>query len=353
MKRMLKVVLASAVALSLLAGCNQGEKEPDAQGIAGGVPTAEELAKPVATMDDYTVTLGQYSFFFRSMQSDFEYQAMMTGYTEENMAEFWAMDDYGKPMSDLLKEDALGSAKQFSILYKMAVDAGAQPSAERDAEADAQLDSLLATAEGDEAKFQSQYGLSSQQMRDMYHQFNLLNQYQDDLKASASVTEADIKASYEAQKDTYDQVTVRHVLITANAEMTEEEQAAAKTKADEILQKIQDGEEIGKLAAEFSEDPGSKDNNGEYTFGKGQMVAEFEDWAYAAKDGDTGVVQTSYGYHVMQMQGRIGLEDVKGQVEEDLRVEAAREKFAGVNALIESDKWTLSQDLLDSVTLDK
>jgi len=51
-----------------------------------------------------------------------------------------------------------------------------------------------------------------------------------------------------------------------------EKQEEAKKKAEEILLKVKAGEDFASLAKQYSEDPGSKDTGGEYTFSKGQMV---------------------------------------------------------------------------------
>ena len=108
---------------------------------------------------------------------------------------------------------------------------------------------------------------------------------------------------------------VRHILVSeggtydANTGMTtytEEELAAAKEKAEKILAMyeagVQNEEAFKTLALEHNTDPGSKENGGLYEdVYPGQMVTEFNDWCFAEgrKPGDTGVVVTSYGAHIM------------------------------------------------------
>ena len=80
-----------------------------------------------------------------------------------------------------------------------------------------------------------------------------------------------------------------------------------QAKAEEILAGW-DGTEDGfaALAGEFSQDGGSKDNGGLYeNVVKGQMVSDFNDWCYAdgRKSGDTGIVSSSYGCHIMYFVG--------------------------------------------------
>ena len=105
--------------------------------------------------------------------------------------------------------------------------------------------------------------------------------------------------------------SVRHILVTEdNLELAEGEEAAegqVAEKAQEILDSW-DGTEEGfaSLAEQYSQDGGSADNGGLYeNTAKGTMVAAFEDWCYEAgrKNGDTGIVESSYGSHIMYFVG--------------------------------------------------
>ena len=103
----------------------------------------------------------------------------------------------------------------------------------------------------------------------------------------------------------YHTVSVRHVLV--KPEDTEDEGAwkLAKEKADGYMQTYNDlggGENnFANIAMAYSED-GSQSVGGLYTnIYKGQMVEEFEDWCFdpARKPGDTDIIRTEYGYHLM------------------------------------------------------
>ncbi len=112
---------------------------------------------------------------------------------------------------------------------------------------------------------------------------------------------------------------VRHILVSfeggttddyGTTTYTDEEKAAAKTAAEEILAQWQAGEateaSFAALATEKTDDTGSAENGGLYEdIYPGQMVTAFEDWCYAdgRKTGDTGIVETEYGYHVMYFVG--------------------------------------------------
>lgn len=91
-----------------------------------------------------------------------------------------------------------------------------------------------------------------------------------------------------------DEVQARHILVD-----TEE-------KAKEIADKLAKGEDFAKLAAENSKDPGSKDDGGKLGFfGKGQMVKEFEDAAFALQKGEVSKpVKSQFGWHIIKVEDR-------------------------------------------------
>jgi len=110
-----------------------------------------------------------------------------------------------------------------------------------------------------------------------------------------------------AYKEDYKSVNVRHILLTKEEYETEE---ATLEKANEVLNTFLAGdktvEKFAELVKEFSEDTGSSENEGLYeNVLKGTMVTEFNDWCFdeARKVGDTGIVETEYGQHIMYFDG--------------------------------------------------
>jgi hypothetical protein len=82
-----------------------------------------------------------------------------------------------------------------------------------------------------------------------------------------------------------------------------------KAKAEDVLKRAKAGEDFGKLAKEFSEDPGSKDNGGLYeNVKKGQMVPEFETAALALENGkiSENLVESNYGFHIIKLENKKG-----------------------------------------------
>ena len=106
-----------------------------------------------------------------------------------------------------------------------------------------------------------------------------------------------------AKKDTSKTCNVRHILLSKDSYQSD---AECEQAAKKLLKEWKNGkateESFSDLAKEHSEDPGSASNGGLYeNVPEGQMVTAFNDWIFDAKRaaGDTGLVKTDYGWHIM------------------------------------------------------
>jgi len=143
-------------------------------------------------------------------------------------------------------------------------------------------------------------------------------------EAGAKVSEEELKKAYEQETVGDKTASVRHILLLTQGK-SEAEKAATKTKIEGILAEAKTGADFAELAKKYSEDPGSKDNGGLYeNFSRGQMVQAFEDAAFSVPVGElSGVVETSYGYHIIKVIGRQketrSYDAVKGEIEARLK----------------------------------
>lgn len=145
----------------------------------------------------------------------------------------------------------------------------------------------------------------------------------------ADVTDEEVKKYYEENPGRFEQpesVRASHILIgtrdqNTGAEMNDEQKAAKRKEIEALLKRARAGEDFAKLAKEHSEDPGSKDRGGEYTFGRGKMVPEFEAAAFSLEEGKiSDVVTTSYGYHIIKLSEKIPAKKVEfSEVAEDIK----------------------------------
>jgi peptidyl-prolyl cis-trans isomerase C len=148
-----------------------------------------------------------------------------------------------------------------------------------------------------------------------------------------AITDDDAKKFYEeypARFEKPEMVRASHVLIgtrdsATNTELPEDQKKAKLKLAEDVRKKALAGEDFAKLAKDYSDDPGSKENGGEYTFPRGQMVPEFEAAAFSMSSNQVSeVITTQFGYHVIKMSEKIPakkllLADVLDDLKEGLK----------------------------------
>jgi len=137
---------------------------------------------------------------------------------------------------------------------------------------------------------------------------------------NVKVTEEDAKKFYEDNPSKFEQpemVHVSHILISTQdpatkSDLPEDKKTVKRKLAEDILKRAKGGEDWGKLVKDYSEDPGSKDKGGEYTFARYNadpshaMVKEFEDASFALGPNQiSDIVTTSYGYHIIKLLDKI------------------------------------------------
>lgn len=138
-------------------------------------------------------------------------------------------------------------------------------------------------------------------------------------------------------QDTTKPVDVRHILIQYETEtddegntveLTDEQKATYYAQAEEIYQQFQENpteDNFAALANENSDDPGSNENGGLCEdVQPGEMVEAFDNWIFdpARKPGDSGIVETEIGYHIMYYVGNDNEEVWKSTVRTALANEA-------------------------------
>jgi len=99
------------------------------------------------------------------------------------------------------------------------------------------------------------------------------------------------------------EIKVAHIMIAVPEGRNSPEAKQAKTKIDEIYNKLKNGADFAEMAKKYSDDKGSASKGGDLPwFGTGRMVPEFEQAAFSLKhNGDISMpVQTDYGWHIIK-----------------------------------------------------
>jgi peptidyl-prolyl cis-trans isomerase D len=155
---------------------------------------------------------------------------------------------------------------------------------------------------------------------------------QEAIRQKVSVTGQQIERYYNENVDQFttpEQVHAEHILLKTEGK----DDAAVKKQAEQILAQAKGGANFEDLAKKYSEDDASKAKGGDLDyFGRGQMVKEFDEAAFAAKPGDiVGPVKTQFGYHIIKVldhrQAQTKpLSEVRSQIEDQLKFEQAQDQ---------------------------
>ena len=148
-----------------------------------------------------------------------------------------------------------------------------------------------------------------------------------------NVTDEECEAYYNENKEQFKD-RAAHILV-------EEEE-----KANELLAAIEGGADFHELASGNSKCPSGSRGGDLGDFGRGQMVPEFEQAAFALNIGEiSGVVKTQFGYHLIKLLDKkdvVPFTDVKGQIQQYLTSKKQNEMYSNFTQGLKS-KYTVEK----------
>ena len=165
----------------------------------------------------------------------------------------------------------------------------------------------------------------------------------DALRAKVVVPPSEIERTYNNNLEQYstpEQVRASHILLKTEGK----DDAAVKAKAEDILRQARAGADFAELAKKYSEDEASQKNGGDLDyFGRGRMVAEFDQAAFALEPGKiSDLVKTQYGYHIIKVVDKKAattrpLADVRQQIQDQLAYERAQAQASDLAQALEKE----------------
>lgn len=137
-----------------------------------------------------------------------------------------------------------------------------------------------------------------------------------------------VEALGDQMPTTGERVQASHILLSVPEDAGEAVEQETLARAISITQQLKDGADFATLAEQFSEDPGSAVNGGDLGFfGRGMMVAEFEEAAYTLDIGQISEpVRSQFGYHIIKVTGKDQGEPDFDQWFQDRKTAAAIER---------------------------
>jgi peptidyl-prolyl cis-trans isomerase D len=162
----------------------------------------------------------------------------------------------------------------------------------------------------------------------------------DTLQAAATVSDADLRAAYEKQKDrltTPEKRHAQHILISGK------DDAAALKEAQDVLAQAKAGKDFAALAKQYSKDPGSANNGGDLGWAdRNTFVPAFTNALFSMQPGEIrGPVKTEFGYHIIRLEGIQAaqgktFEEARPQLESELRRNRATDRFGEIQEQLQS-----------------
>ncbi|MBO4575286.1 MAG: peptidylprolyl isomerase [Bacteroidales bacterium] len=168
---------------------------------------------------------------------------------------------------------------------------------------------------GSEEKLEQYYNKSMSEIKDELRTIikdqKLIEEVQRGIVSGVSATPSDVREFYNSiPKDSIPMVSAQYEIaeLVKKPPITLDEKLAVKDELYELRSRILKGERFSTIARIYSEDPGTAKKGGETGFqGRGGFVPEFEAAAFALKEGEVSeVVETEYGFHIIQLIERRG-----------------------------------------------
>ncbi len=149
------------------------------------------------------------------------------------------------------------------------------------------------------------------ELRESLKEKQLMEEVQRKIVEGVNATPSDVRDFFNSiPSDSIPTVSAQYEIaqLVKKPPITLDEKLAVKDRLYGLRNRILKGERFSTMALLYSEDPGSAKKGGELGFlGRGELVPEFEAAAFALKDGEISeVVETEYGYHIIQLIERRG-----------------------------------------------
>lgn len=313
MKKWMSLLLALVMLLCVACGDTDKGSQSAPTGVYYEVTGIDPRATAL-TVDGNEIPMELYCYWIAYNCSGLEYNLGMANmysglYSElfnEDGTMKWASElEPGLTIAQLIKDKSDANARFYATVENMAKEYGIVLTEEDTAAMAA--DKAAATEElgGQEAfqQYLDQLGISEanfDRLASVNHLFDGLNTLV--LQEGSELYLED--AGYDEYATYADHILLATVDLTTQEPLSEEEVAAKRATAEDLLAQLKAADDVyalfAQLADEYSEDTGRATNPNGYIYVPGTMVTEFEDAAAALEPGQVSdIVETTYGYHII------------------------------------------------------
>lgn len=299
----------------LFAGGNQEEEadtsDQTTESGSQGAGEAQGPEDPVAEINGEAVLRSEFESAFERSRRQMAQQNPMA--TDAQLNE--------------LRSQVLNNLIDREVLFQESVTEGFGVSDER---VDLEIESIRGQFSTEEEYQQAldNLGVSEAELElDIAKSLAIQGLLEEEVLGPLEVSDEEARSFYEENTDVFtqpDQVRARHILISTQDLESQDAVAEARSRAQDLLGELEQGADFAALAQEHSEGPSGPRGGDLGLFGRGQMVAPFEEAAFSLEEGGiSDIVETQFGFHIIQVTekvagGPVPFEDVRGDIDQYL-----------------------------------
>ena len=330
-KKLMALLLSGCMLLGILSGC------------------AVNVAN-MGTANGEDIDVDKFNYYVQVALSQF--QSENTDVV--SLEDFEAFEKDGKSARDIVIDKAYDMVAQEALVKKLCEENDVTISEEEFNQLDSQVEQYYSMFGMSLDDMAASAGTTKEVLLEMQHNSLYSQRLQEKIcpaEEGAEITEDQIKAKFES-----DYITAAHILFKtvddSNNSLSDEEKAKKKQQAEDTLAKIRAGAAFEDFL-DLNEDT-AMNETGFYSFTKGTMVQEFEDAAFALKDGEVSdIVETTYGYHIIKRYDKNAKPEYYEAAKDEIKTALEEERDTPLQEAAQKKYDELIQSKLSEVTIER
>lgn len=306
-KKFFAIMMAAVLIISVFSGCESNNNEaPEISAVDGSTV--------IATVGEREITLDEYRYFV-FQAATLEMHSRNSEFTGDFSAVDWdEKNENGISLEDAVRDRALNEALQYAVLAEDGETKGVKLETEDTASIDSMLEQF-AEQNGEELLLKNVRAMGVTSVEGYKKLSRLMNMYhkvEEDFGQNRDKY-IDDEEKFKEYADS-DKVSAQHILIMNDSEKYDNPETAMA----EVLERAKGGEDFAALIEEVNEDSGQAAAG--YSFGRGVMVPEFEEAAFALDYGEiSDVVRSDYGCHIIKRV--VGISEYTNYLKDNMSIE--------------------------------
>lgn len=274
----------------------------------------EKSSQEVFSINSEKVTRGEFMFYFERMKEMIAQESNL----DTSVADIWDTAEIdNKKAIDVARENALDNMVSVKVQVQKAKEEGLTLTSDDRDDIRKEKKNLIQQYGGENGfneqlkKWQVTSDIFNNILEDYKYASKLQEKYMTEDEKISTVTDEEIQAKYDTERDNSlrNSIFAKHILIMPHEESETEDgtkvetvtDEQAKAKAQEILDRVNAGEDFETLMRQYSEDSETSYDGYSFTHGDGSFIEEFDNAAYELGIGEvSGLVKTSFGYHIIK-----------------------------------------------------